>query len=116
MIYDLYYNAMALVEFDADGNKKRLGWISQKGFVLDEPPAEDYIWPDVVSPRVPLHEILGKGEHFIGIESVHYGGPFYSFLSAELSRSKDGEGAYNIYFLNELEPERQFLRWKVIID
>ncbi len=116
MIYDLYYNAMALVEFDAEGNRKRLGWISQKGFVLDEPPAEDYIWPDVISPRVPLHEILGKGEHFIGIESVHYGGPFYSFLSAELSRSKDGEGAYNIYFLNELEPERQFLRWKVIVD
>ena len=115
LIYDLYYNAMALVEFMEDGSKKRLGWISQKGFVPEEPGPDDYIWPDVVSPRVPLHEILGKGKHFIGIESVHYGAPFYSFLSAELSKTADGDGAYTIYFMNELEPNREFLRWNVEI-
>lgn len=114
LCYDLYYNAMALVEFLPDGSKKRLGWISQKGFVADEPGPDDYIWPDVVSPKIPLHEILGRGEHFIGIESVHYGAPFYSFLSAELTA--DGGEPYTIYFMNELEPERQFLRWKVTID
>ncbi len=113
LAYDLYYNAMALVEWTADGTKKRLGWISRKGFTAEEPAAEDYIWPDVVSPAIPLHEILGKGEHFIGIESVHYGMPFYSFLSAELTA--DGAEPYTLYFLNDLEPDREYLRWKVIV-
>lgn len=115
LAYDLYYNAMALFEIMEDGTKKRLGWVSQKGFVAEEPPPEDYIWPDVISPRIPLHEILGPGEHFIGIESVHYGGPFYSFLSAELTDTADGANPRTVYFLNELEPEREFLRWKVNI-
>ncbi len=113
LAYDLYCNAMALVEWDAAGNKKRLGWISQKGFTAEEPAPEDYIWPDVVSPAIPLHEILGKGEHFIGIESVHYGQPFYSFLSAELTADK--AEPYTVFFLNALEPDREYLRWKVII-
>ncbi len=115
LCYDLYYNSMALVEFLPDGTKKRLGWISQKGFVKDEPGPDDYIWPDVISPKIPLHEILGPGRHFIGIESVHYGGPFYSFLSAELT--PDNGSPYTIYFMNELEPDREYLRWNVnIID
>ncbi len=113
LIYDLYYNAMALVEWLPDGTKKRLGWISQQGFTEQEPKEQDYIWPDVISPAVPLHRILGSGEHLIGIESVHYGMPFYSFLSAELTA--DSAEPYTIYFVNELEPDREYLRWKINI-
>lgn len=111
LCYDLYFNSMALVEFFPDGTRKRVGWISQKGFVPEEPPADDYIWPDVVSPKVALHKIFGKGIHHIGIESVHYGAPFYSFLYAHLEQ--DQAEPFTIEFMNELEPNREFLRWKI---
>ncbi len=113
MVYDLYLNSMALVEFMPDGTKKRWGWISKQGFVTEEPKPEDFIWPDVYSPRVALHEILPPGPHHIGIESSHCGDPFYSFCSAQLTDDAEGTNPRNIYFRNELEPERQFLRWHI---
>lgn len=113
LIYDLYYNAMALVEFLPDGSKKRLGWISQRGFTEEQPNPEDYIWPDVTSPAISLEKILGPGDHFVGIESVHYDAPFYSFISVEVTT--DTAQPQVIRFANELEPNREFIRWHVSI-
>lgn len=116
MVYDLYCNVMALVEFMPDGTKKQWGWISRKGFVTETPEPEDYIWPDVYSPRIALHEILPPGEHHLGIESLHYGQPFYSFCAAELTDDEAGTNPRTLCFRNELEPERQFLRWNIILQ
>ena len=116
LLYDLYLNAMAVVEFMADGSEKILGWISKNGFVADRPEPEDYIWPDEKSPWIPLHQILEPGEHFLGIKSIHYNVPFYSFLTLDIADNPEGKEASRLCFMNELEPNREYLRWKVILN
>lgn len=114
LFYDLYLNSMELGEFDSKGNFKRIGWISADGLVKNEPKPEKYIWPCHSSPWIPLHKTLKKGSHELGVRSIHFGKPFYSFIDVVLSdKPADGApGAKTLYFLNELEPDRSFVRWK----
>lgn len=115
LIYDLYLNSMELVEFKADGAVRRVGWITKKGLVHELPTPEEYVWPSEESPWIPLHEIFPSGEHHLGVRSLHYGKPFYSFIYADLSENADGSGARRLEFLNELEEDRRYLRWTLFL-
>ena len=115
LVYDLYLNSMQLVEFMPDGTERHVAWISKNGFVKDEPLAEDYVWVGTKSVWMPIHEVVGEGEHFLGIKSLHFKKPFYTFESADFSFDEKGTDAQTLQFVNELEPEREYLRFKVNI-
>jgi hypothetical protein len=117
LYWDLYDNKLELGVFDHDGSFQRLGWISKCGFEKAEPTTKAYIWPGQVSPWIPLHDLLQKGEHNMGIRSIHSDSPFYSFITITLSSRKDDESAQadTLFFMNELEPHREFITWKITL-
>lgn len=117
LTYDLYLNSMALVEFSEEGEEHVIGWFTRQGIVPDEPKPEDYIWPSEESQWIPLHEYLSPGTHHLGVKSVHFGKPFYSFLLLDVvTGSPDPEQAKRLHFMNDLEPDRQYLRWFATIQ
>jgi hypothetical protein len=116
MMYDLFLNTMELVEFPHKGNSKHIAWITKNGLSQTKPKPDDYVWPGTETPWLPLHDYLNKGEHLLGIRSLHYGKPFYTFLALELAaESVDDPAPQKIQFVNELEPDREYLRWKSVI-
>ncbi len=117
MYWDLYENSLELGTFDAAGNFNRIGWICKGGFVQTEPSKEQFVWPNQVSAWMPLHELLPDGTHNVGIRSMHQGTPFYSFITATLSPEANAEnpGAYTLEFMNEIESDRAFIKWKIYL-
>ncbi len=105
MLLDLYDNDSFLVEFNADGTFRKLAkLLRQDGkslFSGDE------------SQPIDLKKLLAPGLHHLAIYATHCGEPFYSFFSARISNGK-GE-SYEIVFRNELEPDRTFLHFDIII-
>jgi hypothetical protein len=118
MWWELYKNAVQIGTFDINGKFEQIGWIGRNGFSKTEPKPEDYVWPGHVSDWIDLRKILPKGKHHIGLKSIQNGDPFYSFITATLSPSKDASDkkAYLIRFFNELEPDRAYLRFKIELD
>ena len=56
---------------------------------------------------------VAPGRHHIGVYATHLGEVFYSFFTAKLSDGKDNH--YDIVFRNDLESNRAFLHFDVII-
>ena len=117
MWWDLFENAFQIGTFAGDGDFEPIGWISSEGLVQEEPKREEYIWPGHQSPWIELHSLLAPGKHELGIHSIHFGEPFYSFIRAVVSPepNRTAAGAYAVEFLNELEDDRSFLRFNVDI-
>jgi hypothetical protein len=131
--WDLYAVHVALCEKGADAGYREIGWIvPESSKLLAERPALDpkvppvfgnndagIIWPGHPTPWIPLHETLGPGLHELATRSIiaTLGIPFYSWIEVTLSPEPDpkAEGAYTLIFLNDLEPNREFIRWKVRI-
>jgi hypothetical protein len=114
--WDLFDNAFQLGVFDASGEFTVAGWISTKGFVADEPPKEEYILPGHHSPWIDLRETLPSGRNKVGVRSIHFGEPFYSFIKITLSTKPDDDSeSYNIEFFNEIENDRSFLRFNIVL-
>lgn len=65
------------------------------------------------SAEIDLNSLLEPGRHHLGIYATHLGEPFYSFFTATLSNGT-GE-SYDIVFRNDLENDRAFLHFDVII-
>ncbi len=115
MYWDLYDNTFELGVFDDAGVFSPLGWIGKHGFVKTKPAKEDYIMPGFVSSQVALHEILSPGHYKLGIRSMHGDNSFYSFIVVHLSSDRDFTQAYTIEFMNEIEPDRAFVRWESVL-
>ncbi|OGV56533.1 MAG: hypothetical protein A2X49_06550 [Lentisphaerae bacterium GWF2_52_8] len=115
MWWDLFDNAFQIGRFDSSGRFVPFGWISKDGFSKTQPEKKDYVWPGVASKWIPLHEILPGAKHEIGIQSLHFGEPFYSFMEIRISptASMKDKSAYVLEFKNELEPDRSFMRFKI---
>ncbi len=112
--FDLYDSRLNLVEFMDDGTVKVLGGIGRTGFYPDaETPHDDCIMPGDSSPALPLHEISGPGRHKLGIQTIHFGEPFYSFTAVALSEDCSGKDARVIEFYNDIEPDRSLVTWSV---
>ena len=133
----LWWDTMAahveLREKGKDGATHPLGWISPDSAALlrerpavaaDTPPSPGrndagIVWPGQSSPWIPLHATLGPGLHELETHSViaASGLSFYSWIQIDLSPSPspDADGAYRLEFLNELEPDRESIRWKTRI-
>ena len=105
LLVDLYDNDSWVVEFEKDGSfRKLLPILTKEGRSL--------FTGDRTMP-IDLGRYLSPGRHSIGIYATHLGEPFYSFFSAELSDG--GTQSYELFFRNELEPDRAFLRFDVIV-
>ena len=133
--WDLFAVHVALCEKDAgaDAGYREIGWIApDSAKLLSERPALDpkvppvfgcndagIIWPGHPTPWIPLHETLGPGLHELATRSViaTLGISFYSWIEITLSPepAPKAEGAYTLIFLNDLEPDRESIRWKTFI-
>ena len=65
------------------------------------------------APVVRLNDFNFKGRVQLALYSTHANGdmPFYSFCYAWLSSTADGKDAYKLEFLNDLEPDRAYLKF-----
>ncbi len=105
MLLDLYDNDSFLVELNEDGTFRKLQkLLRQDGKSL---------FSGDTSVPIELNKLLAPGKHHLAIYATHCGEVFYSFFSATLANGK-GE-SYEIVFRNELEPDRAFLHFDVII-
>lgn len=132
--WDLYATHVALCERDAaTGAYRELGWLSpasgkllaKRPYVNPEiPPTfkcndDGIVWPGHATPWVALHDVLGPGEHDLATRSIiaALGISFYSWIKVTLSPEprENADGAYTLTFFNDLEPDREFIRWKTRI-
>ena len=132
--WDLFATHVALCRRDAaSGEYKEIGWIlpdadrlapERPAIASGRPPVfgdndAGIIWPGHPTRWIPLHEALGPGEHELATRSIiaSLGIPFYSWVSVTLSPEPrdDAPGAYTLLFYNDLEPDREFIRWKTRI-
>ncbi len=115
LYWDLYDNTFELGVFDNAGAFKPLGWISRQGFVKTEPAKADYIMPGFSSATVALHTILTPGRYRLGIRAVRQGSTCHSFIMVHLSAGRDFKAADTLEFMNEIEPDRAYIKWESII-
>ncbi len=109
--FDLYDSILQLVEFDNNGNCQVLGVIGKNGFHLGGTDfSKDKLLPGDVTSEIPLHEYSEKGKHLFGIRTLHFGEPFYSFVSVVL---KYGGRKSKLEFYNDVEPDRSLIRFAV---
>ncbi|MCI5779252.1 MAG: hypothetical protein MR051_05500 [Lentisphaeria bacterium] len=105
MLLDLFDNDSFVVEFMPDGSLREIAKILRAD-------GKSLCTGDR-STTLDLKQLLPPGRHRLGLQATHLGEPFYSFFKAELS---DGNGrSYEIIFRNDLEPDRAFLRFDVLI-
>ncbi len=105
MLLDLYDNDSFLVEMNDDGTFRKLEKIlRQDGKSL---------FSGDKSVVIDLKKLLPPGRHHLAVYATHCGEVFYSFFSAHLANGKGD--SYDIVFRNELEPDRAFLHFDVII-
>ncbi|MBR2344824.1 MAG: hypothetical protein IKA71_03455 [Lentisphaeria bacterium] len=112
LLDDLFDMRHEVIEFLPDGSIRSWGFLEQHG--LHKEPSDDFIdRKHCESHRLSLRPLLGPGEHHLAIRNWHQGELFYSWIVAELS---DGKGESRIFrFCNELEPDRAFLHFSVIL-
>ena len=105
MTVDLFLNESYIVEFKEDGSFQKLCEIvTEDGHSLTT---------GEISAPVDLGQLLGPGRHHLGVYATHLGEPFYSFFIATLSNGTDS--SYDIVFRNDLEDDRAFLHFDVLI-
>jgi len=115
MTNDLYNNSHELLERLPDGSLKRLGWLDRTGFVPELDPSQN-LFAGMSTPPLCLNRILKEGTHSLAIRSTHKNDPYYIFCQVELSPDEHFKGkTRTIQFLNDLEPDRAYLRFEVNI-
>jgi hypothetical protein len=112
----LYENQLQLQDTTDPVNPKILGYIGRDGFTA-EPVADDgRIVAGVESEWIPLHSLLGAGEHTLAIATKRGAGEgeFYSFIEACLSPVPGtGEGSREILYSNAIDTDWSVLDFKV---
>ena len=113
MTNELYNNAHELGEVMEDGSFRCLGWMDCNGFAT-ELDAKQNLFAGDAAPAICLNLLLEPGHHRLAIHSTHKGEPYYIFCQVELARNcRFDQGVRLIQFLNDLEPDRSYLRFDV---
>ena len=112
MTVDLYNNSFALGYFGEDGKFNHLCWIDRNG-VNSEHIGKDNLFAGDKSPVVRLNDFGLKGKVKMALYSTHASGdmPFYSFCYANLAKDAAGSESYRLEFLNDLEPDRAYIKF-----
>jgi hypothetical protein len=82
--WDLYDNEVQLVDVTNLESPKVLGYALTSG-LAPEFKVEERIYPFAPSAWIPLHEVLGAGDHSLVLATKRGNGDFYSFFEGELS-------------------------------
>lgn len=105
MTVDLFDNDSWVIKFNDDGSFEKLYPIlTDAGISLTT---------GETSAEIDLGKLLPSGRHHLGVYATHLGEPFYSFFTARFSDGK--ENSYEIVFRNDLEDDRAYLHFDVII-
>ena len=112
MTVDLFNNSFALGYIDGAGKFNHLCWIDRNG-VNQEHNGKANLYAGDSAPIIRLNDFDLKGKVQLALYSTHADGdmPFYSFCYAWISSSADGRNAYKLEFLNDLEPDRAYLKF-----
>ncbi|MBE6362519.1 MAG: hypothetical protein E7054_02585 [Lentisphaerae bacterium] len=112
MTVDLFNNSFAFGYIDDKGKFNHLCWIDRNG-VNQEHDGKANLYAGDSAPVIRLNDFNFKGRVQLALYSTHASGdmPFYSFCYAWLSSTADGKDAYKLEFLNDLEPDRAYLKF-----
>ena len=112
MTVDLYNNSFQLGVIADDGSFKPLCWIDRNG-VNAEHDGKQNLFAGEKSPVICLNDFKFKGKVKLAVYSTHASGdmPFYSFCYLNISGNADGSNAYRLEFLNDLEPDRAYIKF-----
>ncbi|MBO5822396.1 MAG: hypothetical protein J6R86_05230, partial [Lentisphaeria bacterium] len=112
MTVDLFNNSFEFGFIDEAGKFNHLCWIDRTGRT-DEHIEKNNLFVGESSPAIRLNDFNFKGKVQLALYTTHAGGdmPFYIFCYAYLSSDAEGKDAYRIEFLNDLEPDRAYLKF-----
>ena len=112
MTVDLYNNSFAFGFIDEDGKFNHLCWIDRNG-VNAEHIGKNNLFAGDSTPVIRLNDFNFKGRMKLAVYSTHASGdmPFYSFCYVHLSDNAEGKNAYRLEFLNDLEPDRAYIKF-----
>ena len=112
MTVDLFNNSIEFGFIDEAGKFNHLCWIDRNG-VNSEHIGKDNLFAGDKSPVVRLNDFGLKGKVKMALYSTHASGdmPFYSFCYAHLAKDADGSEYYRLEFLNDLEPDRAYIKF-----
>jgi hypothetical protein len=82
--WDLYENEVQLVDVTNPASPKVLGYVLTSG-LAPEFKVEERLLPSMTSTWIPLHKMLGSGEHTLVLATKRGDGDFYSFFDGVLS-------------------------------
>ena len=112
MTIDLFNNSFEFGVIGEDGEFTRLCWIDRNG-INQEHDGKANLFAGDSAPVIRLNDFGFKGRVQFALYSTHASGdmPFYSFCYAHLSSTADGKDSYRIEFLNDIEPDRAYLKF-----
>ena len=112
MTVDLYNNSFEFGVIAEDGKFTRLCWIDRNG-VNPEHIAKENLFAGDSSPVIRLNDFNFKGKVKLAIYTTHADSdmPFYIFCHVWLSSDAAGKDAYCLEFLNDLEPDRAYIKF-----
>lgn len=112
MTVDLYNNSFAFGFIGEDGKFNHLCWIDRNG-VNAEHIGKDNLFAGDSTPVIRLNDFNFKGRVKLAVYSTHASGdmPFYNFCYLHLSGDAEGKDSYRLEFLNDLEPDRAYIKF-----
>ena len=115
MTLDLFNNSFEFGMINGDGTFSRICWIDRNGVNYEHSEKENLFAGDT-SPVIDLAQFDLHGKQKMALRSTHYGEPFYSFCYLDFSPTADfnENEFYRIEFLNDLEPDRAFLKFFLV--
>ena len=106
--FDLFDSTVELLDLTNPEKPERIGYISRHGLVSTLPEKQDYIWPGVETPWIPLHSIpcMRKAGSPIqlGLATRRGEFEFYSFVKAVISpQPKVCEETRELVYNNDID-------------
>ena len=105
--FDLFESTVELLDLTNPEKPERIGYISRHGLVPTLPEKQDYIWPGVETPWIPLHSIpcVKAGSPIqLGLATRRGEFEFYTFVKAVISpQPKVCEETRELVYNNDID-------------
>lgn len=116
--FDLFENTVELLDLSHPDRPKRIAYINRRGLAAAAPRKQDYIWPGVATPWIPLHATLRNRRIIrpvqLGLATRRGKFEFYSFVKAEISpRPSVCPETRELVYNNDLDLDWSLLTFKV---
>lgn len=102
---------------DGDGIFHKKGYITKNGIQQQKPVEDEWLWAGDTSPWLELNNLFSQqGDIQVAVKSfcLGVGGCyFHSFVEVLLAEEPSEEAAEKIVFVNEIEPDRSALTFKI---